>query len=73
MASKAGFNRAKGGKQLGGDKGAIYHKDKGYKKRGFKKKYEKLESGEQKSYFDEFRDKDHNKRWKEFDDKHNYR
>lgn len=62
-----------GHKVHGAKKGAHYLKDKGYKKRGFKKSYHKLETGDHKTYFDEFRDKDRAKKWKNFDDKHMYR
>lgn len=57
----------------GAKKGALFYKDKGYKKRGFKKNYQKVESGDHKTYFDEFRDKDSSKKWKDFKDKHHYR
>lgn len=70
---KSGKKKAKGGGQQGGNKGNLYYKDKGYKKHGFKKAYQKLETGDHKTYFDEFRDKDHNKKWKKFKDKHDYR
>lgn len=68
-----GRKMAKGGGQRGTKKGIVYYKDKGYKKKGFKKAYQKLESGDHKTYFDEFRDKDHKKKWKNFKDKHHYR
>ena len=56
----------------GARKGSKYHKDKGYKKRGFKRSYHKLETGDQKSYFDEFRDKDSDNKWKRFENKHKF-
>lgn len=71
--SKRGSKKARGSKNLGANKGSVYYNDKGYKKRGFKKHYEKQESGEHKTYFDAFRDKDHKKRWSKFGDKNNYR
>lgn len=40
MASKSSFNKASGGGRAGANKAAIYYEDKGYKKRGFKKRYE---------------------------------
>lgn len=64
---------ARGHGLKGADKGALFYKDKGFKKRGFKRAYHKVESGDLKSYFDEFRDKDHKKKWKQFKDKHKYR
>lgn len=71
--STRGQKGQKGGGQQGANKGAIYYKDRGFKKRGFKKAYRKLEAGDHKTYFDEFRDKDHKKKWKRFKDKHHYR
>lgn len=68
-----GYKKSRGHGLKGANKGATYFKDKGYKKRGFKKAYHKLETGDHKTYFDEFRDKDHNKKWKKYDDKHKYR
>ena len=68
-----GKKASSGSGHKGADKGANFFKNKGYKKRGFKKVYHKLETGDHKTYFDEFRDKDHNKKWKKFDDKHKYR
>lgn len=71
--STKGKKSAKGRAQRGGKKGSVYLKDKGYKKRGFKKAYQKVEAGDHKTYFDEFRDKDHSKKWKHFKDGHDYR
>lgn len=71
--STSGKKASRGVGSRGADKGATYFKDKGFKKRGFKKVYHKLETGDHKTYFDEFRDKDHNKKWKKFNDKHKYR
>lgn len=68
-----GSNAKKGLGLRGSKKGTLFYKDKGYKKRGFKKAYQKLESGDHKTYFDEFRDKDSKKKWKNFKDKHQYR
>jgi hypothetical protein len=80
MASKKHFEGLSKGKKLGrghktdgGKKGSAYLKDKGYKKKGFKRSYHKLETGDHKTYFDEFRDKDHHKKWKDYDDEHKYR
>lgn len=71
--STRGHKQAMGRGAKGARKGLTYLKDKGYKKRGFKRAYHKLETGDHKTYFDEFRDKDHSKKWKDFDDKHKYR
>ena len=71
--STRGHKKAKGRAVKGANKNTKYYKDKGYKKRGFKKAYHKLETGDHKTYFDEFRDKDHNDKWKKYDDKHKYR
>lgn len=60
-------------KDNGLKKGASFLKDKGYRKKGFKRSYHKLETGDHKTYFDEFRDKDHSKKWKKLGDKHDYR
>lgn len=72
-----GSTRGKNGKlsrgQRGAKKGSLYHKDKGYKKKGFKRVYKKMEAGDNKTYFDEFRDRDHNKKWKNHKDKYHYR
>ena len=71
--STAGQQLARGSGRQGANKGAKLFKDKGYKKRGFKKVYHKLETGDHKTYFDEFRDKDHKDKWKKHDDYHKYR
>lgn len=68
-----GSKGKKGIGERGAKKGSLLYKDKGFKKRGFKKAYQKLESGDHKTYFDEFRDKDHKKKWKDFKDKHQFR
>lgn len=68
----AGSKASKGIKADGADKGSNFYKDKGYKKKGFKRVYHKLESGDHKTYFDEFRDKDHKKKWKKYNDKSKY-
>lgn len=68
-----GHKQARGKGIKGGRKGATYYKDKGYKKKGFKRAYHKLETGDHKTYFDEFRDKDQKKKWNNYDDKHKYR
>lgn len=73
IGSTKGNKLAKGDGHKGAKKGVLFFKDKGYKKRGFKRAYQKLESGDHKTYFDEFRDKDHKKKWKNYKDKHNYR
>lgn len=69
----SGLRAKRGRGSRGARKGAVYLKDKGYKKRGFKKAYHKLETGDHKTYFDEFRDKDHSRKWRKFDDRHKYR
>ena len=68
-----GKKSSRGSKEAGAKNGAKVYKDKGYKKRGFKKAYHKVESADHKTYFDEFRDKDSKKKWKNYDDEHNYR
>lgn len=73
QGSTKGNKGKKGEGHRGAKKGAIFYKDKGYKKKGFKKAYQKLESGDHKTYFDEYRDKNHNKNWKNFKDKHKFR
>lgn len=71
--NKKGKKGKKGQGEKGANKGALYFKDQGYKKKGFKNAYKKVEEGNKKTYFDEFRDRDHNKKWKRFKDKHHYR
>lgn len=73
QGSTKGNKGKKGEGHRGAKKGIIFYKDKGYKKKGFKKAYQKLESGDHKTYFDEYRDKNHNKKWKNFKDKHKFR
>lgn len=71
--AQSGKKAAKGKGHKGADTGELYYKDKGFKKKGFKRAYHKVESGDHKSYFDEFRDKDHKKKWKQYSDRHKYR
>ncbi|KAG9509337.1 Aldehyde dehydrogenase family 3 member B1 [Fragariocoptes setiger] len=70
---KMGKKAIKGHGRQGGKKGLKFYKDKGYKKRGFKNRYHKEESGDHKTYFDEFRDKDFKKKYKKFDDNYDYK
>ena len=52
---KYGWKKKSGKKKSGGDKGMKYYKDKGAKKKGFKKSYHKVEWGDKKKYHNNWR------------------
>lgn len=52
---KYGYSKKMGKKKSGGDKGMKYYKDKGAKKKGFKKSYHKVEWGDKKKYHNNWR------------------